>query len=760
MDLFIDEASYLILARSAGRAGASVAERLALCWHQRQRDPAAALVLSAQLRPLVPEVGCARLDLVQAELALLQMDFLLLDQALERARQAFEAADDALGLADCDWLEAWRASSEGRQTQALPRLESVRRRAGAQSQRAQAASLWADLLHTFADPLAGRARGAPSLEQIGALPVGVDAWAHELRGTLAAQASDYGRAAGERLLAFEKARNSGQLHRAVVAIHNAVDALNNLGIYEQSLQWMEHALELLRPRAWPMLEGHSLTQLGDTLRRLGRLDQALQALDEALDRLGGLPASRPYAILLKCRGDLLLDRAEAEPALQTFEQLQAHGQARLHPDLGIHALRGEAQALSLLGRGQAALGRAHAALQRARDSAHVYRQIESLRALARLHADHPELQPDEPSRAPSPALHYLLQAQQLAGTLAGFTPPGELWDELADAWAASGDMAQAYRLCRLAEAARRRSQTDQAAQRVLAMQVLHETEQARAEAAEQARRADRLDREMAQRVQQGKLQALSRLVAGVAHELNTPLGNSLMAASNLQSRADELHQALQEQQLRRSALETFLDQIRSSGALLTRNLARAASLVEQFKQLAVSSDARVRQRLRLRPLCEQLLHEFQGQLASAPDLRLTLGLEVDPRLVLSSDPVALQQLLAELLVNARLHAFAGRSQGRLSLRAAIEGERGLRLSLQDDGCGITADNLPHVFDPFFSTRFGQGRSGLGLHICHNLALARLGGTLSVSSEPGMGCCFTLLLPEAGPELRDEALSSP
>ncbi|MFY8117229.1 MAG: hypothetical protein ACOVLH_05465 [Roseateles sp.] len=273
MDLFIDEASYLILARSAGRAGASVAERLALCWHQRQRDPAAALVLSAQLRPLVPEVGCARLDLVEAELALLQMDFLLLDQALERARQAFEAADDALGLADCDWLEAWRASSEGRQTQALPWLESVRRRAGAQSQRAQAASLWADLLHTFADPLAGRARGAPSLEQIGALPVGVDAWAHELRGTLAAQASDYGRAAGERLLAFEKARNSGQLHRAVVAIHNAVDALNNLGIYEQSLQWMEHALELLRPRAWPMLEGHSLTQLGDTLRRLGRLDQ-------------------------------------------------------------------------------------------------------------------------------------------------------------------------------------------------------------------------------------------------------------------------------------------------------------------------------------------------------------------------------------------------------------------------------------------------------------------------------------------------------
>ncbi len=752
MDLFIDEARYQALLSKLGQGAASLDERVALCWHQRQRDPAAAQQLARDLlaQPIALSAGDrARLALVRAEQGLLAIQPDAARAALHEAREGFSLTADPEGLADCAWLQALQAVLEGRQPQALPFLDEVRERAGTDSLRGLAAGLWGDLLRTFADPAAGRARGAPGQEAIDALPLGAKAWAHELRGTLAAQRSDYGRAAAERLLACEFALASGQVQRAVVAIHNAADALNNLGAYEQSLHWMERALALVRERAWPQLMGYSLAQLGDTLRRLGRLDAAQEAVQEALALLSKAPTSRPFAIALKCEGDLALDRAEAAAALEAFEQLGRHPQAQTQPDLAIFALRGQAQALSLLDRPEQALACALRALERATASGHAFRQIEALRALASLHTRHPALPCPPGSTAPNAALHHLLQAQALAQTLPGFEIPSELAEALADAWAAAGDMAQAYQLSRAANAARQRSQTELANQRVLAMQALHQTDKARAEAAEQARRADALMREMAQRVQQGKLQALGQLVAGVAHELNTPIGNSMMAASHWQARNEALSQAVQAQALRRSALDDYLLHARQSAELLARNLSRAAALVEQFKQIAVDSTTEARRRFSLRPLCEAALQTCQHEALQEQGLKLELELQIDAGLELDSDPVALQQLLAELCRNARLHAFVGRSEGRLRLQVEPRpGSAGFRLSLSDNGCGIAEADLGRIFEPFFSTRFGQGRSGLGLHVCHNLALARLGGSLSVQSTPGQGTCFVLELGDA------------
>lgn len=232
MDLFIDEARYQALLSKLGQGAASLDERVALCWHQRQRDPAAAQQLARDLvaQPIALSAGDrARLALVRAEQALLAIQPDAARAALHEAREGFSLTADPEGLADCAWLQALQAVLEGRQPQALPFLDEVRERAGTDSLRGLAAGLWGDLLRTFADPAAGRARGAPGQEAIDALPLGAKAWAHELRGTLAAQRSDYGRAAAERLLACEFALASGQVQRAVVAIHNAADALNNLG---------------------------------------------------------------------------------------------------------------------------------------------------------------------------------------------------------------------------------------------------------------------------------------------------------------------------------------------------------------------------------------------------------------------------------------------------------------------------------------------------------------------------------------------------
>jgi len=219
MELFIDEARYQALLSKVGQGAASIEERLALCWHQRQREPAAAQQMARALleQPhLLDASGLARLALVRAEQALLAIRAEPAAMALQEAREGFELAADVEGLADCAWLQALQAVLEGRQAQAYPFLDEVRERAGAASLRWLAAGLWQDLLRTFADPVAGRTRGAPSDEEIAALPLGAKAWAHELRGTLAAQRSDYGRAAAERLLACEYALASGQVHRAVV----------------------------------------------------------------------------------------------------------------------------------------------------------------------------------------------------------------------------------------------------------------------------------------------------------------------------------------------------------------------------------------------------------------------------------------------------------------------------------------------------------------------------------------------------------------
>ena len=243
-----------------------------------------------------------------------------------------------------------------------------------------------------------------------------------------------------------------------------------------------------------------------------------------------------------------------------------------------------------------------------------------------------------------------------------------------------------------------------------------------------------------------RLAALGAMVAGVAHELNTPIGNCLLAASTLEQRALGFAEAARAPGLRRSALEAFAADAVLAGALLQRNLGAAAHLIDSFKQVASGQAGLARERFALAPLLAHVLDQFGARLRAAG---VALQLDAPAELMLDSFPAALEQLLGQLVGNALLHGFAARG-GALAVHAcAADGI--LTLAVSDDGAGIGASNLARVFEPFFTTRMGQGSNGLGLHIVHNLAANVLGGTIDAHSAGGH-TTFTLRCPCSAPAI--------
>ena len=258
-------------------------------------------------------------------------------------------------------------------------------------------------------------------------------------------------------------------------------------------------------------------------------------------------------------------------------------------------------------------------------------------------------------------------------------------------------------------------------------------------------------------VRRDKLAALGALVAGVAHELNTPIGNSLVMASTMSERTAELRREL-EGGLRRSVLESYLDQAASADQVVLRNLNRAAALVASFRHIAVDGANSQRARFALGDQIAQLLQSMEADLrrqGAALDENIDHWLEVD------SYPGPLTQALQHLLENAVVHGFNGGRDGKsgtIRISAHDSSDPGLTgpgsgeitIIISDDGVGIPAANLPRIYDPFFTTRMGSGGSGLGLYITHNIVTGVLGGHIEVVSKVNQGTRFTLRLPKIAP----------
>lgn len=245
-----------------------------------------------------------------------------------------------------------------------------------------------------------------------------------------------------------------------------------------------------------------------------------------------------------------------------------------------------------------------------------------------------------------------------------------------------------------------------------------------------------------------RLAALGGLVAGVAHELNTPLGNGLLAVSTLRDDTRAFRQQLAGG-LRRSALEQLLQGVDDAADIAHRNLQRAADLVTSFKQVAVDQTSGQRRRFELQAVVQELLLTLQPTLSRTP---YRVSADLPPGLWLDSYPGALGQILTNLINNAVLHGFDERDHGQLTLHACALPEGMLELSVSDDGRGIPPSLIGRIFDPFVTTRMGRGGTGLGLNIAHSMATNVLGGALTVRSTEGVGTTFTLRLPQVAPHV--------
>jgi PAS domain S-box-containing protein len=247
-----------------------------------------------------------------------------------------------------------------------------------------------------------------------------------------------------------------------------------------------------------------------------------------------------------------------------------------------------------------------------------------------------------------------------------------------------------------------------------------------------------------------KMAALGSLVAGVAHELNTPIGNGLTVASTLEHRV-QAFQATLAGGLRKSDLQALLEDMHLASEILVRNLGRAAALVASFKQVAVDQTSSQRRSFDLQAVVGEILVTLH------PALRKTacaVHTQIDPGITLDSYPGPLGQVLTNLVNNAVLHGFEPEEQGKIEVLAWPSDAEHVVIEVRDTGRGISADNLHRVFDPFFTTRLGQGGSGLGLHIVHNLVQSVLGGRIEVHSQPSQGACFRMTLPLQAPERVD------
>nr|WP_315486307.1 ATP-binding protein [uncultured Undibacterium sp.] len=244
-----------------------------------------------------------------------------------------------------------------------------------------------------------------------------------------------------------------------------------------------------------------------------------------------------------------------------------------------------------------------------------------------------------------------------------------------------------------------------------------------------------------------KMAALGYLVAGISHELNTPIGNSLMVASTIHDYMQTLAEEINNGQLRKTRLLQLVEDSKKGADILLRNLQRAVQLIFSFKQVAVDQSSDQYRRFDLKSNIEEVLITLEP-IYKRTNYQLTVDVEGD--IEMESYPGALAQILANSINNAVNHGFEGRDHGQMNLTAKVLNEKDIEIVFKDDGVGISPEHTKRVFDPFFTTKLGQGGSGLGLHIVYNLVTEVLGGSVSLESEVNRGTLFRFILPKKAP----------
>ncbi|WP_424615794.1 ATP-binding protein [Bradyrhizobium sp.] len=243
-----------------------------------------------------------------------------------------------------------------------------------------------------------------------------------------------------------------------------------------------------------------------------------------------------------------------------------------------------------------------------------------------------------------------------------------------------------------------------------------------------------------------RLAALGGLVAGVAHEVNNPIGISLTVASSFSRRAEMFDAELKsDAPLRRSQLQEFVRVSRDAAQQLVANLHRAGELIQSFKQVAVDRSHAERRQFSLSESTDQIIASLRPVLKKAP---IALSVDVPEGLVIDGYPGSYGQILTNLFLNAANHAFADGRSGAISIAAKPRGNDDVEIIFSDNGAGMTPEVQRQAFDPFFTTRRSEGGTGLGLHIVYNLVTQQLGGRMMLDSRLGQGTTFRIIIPRA------------
>jgi len=263
---------------------------------------------------------------------------------------------------------------------------------------------------------------------------------------------------------------------------------------------------------------------------------------------------------------------------------------------------------------------------------------------------------------------------------------------------------------------------------------------------------DTLERTQTQRVLAAKIAGLGALVAGIAHELNTPIGVAMLTASTLDADMQKMQkmQAMRKAQtlsmndtIQMEGVDTVFQNVSAELDLLGRSLNRAGELIRRFRLVAVDQLEYRIQLFELYELVRQSVHAFQEQ---NPGKSHRIEIEIDKSIAIKGYPDALDQVMANLLSNAFRHAFVGETIGTIKIEAVALDDEWVRLIVSDDGKGISPEQITKIFDPFYTTQLGKGGSGFGLYAVYNQVNFLMGGRINAESTLGQGTRFILDLP--------------
>ena len=252
----------------------------------------------------------------------------------------------------------------------------------------------------------------------------------------------------------------------------------------------------------------------------------------------------------------------------------------------------------------------------------------------------------------------------------------------------------------------------------------------------------------AELVRSEKMAALGSLVAGIAHELNTPIGNSVTVGSTLQYQIATLFDAFKQGVVRRSGLQEFLESASHGTEILMRSLSRADQLISSFKRVAVDQSSDLRRKFDLQTVLGEVCLTLEPMYKNTP---YQLALEVSSNVEMDSFPGAIGQLITNFVSNSLQHGFEGRSSGQMQLEAHMNANDQVVINFTDDGVGMAEEVRKRVFDPFFTTKLGQGGSGLGMNIAYNIVKEILGGTIGIAATPKTGVQITVVIPTTAPQ---------